>query len=83
MANKSWTATDIIQGELTLQLVGDELHVKRVYSFVDDEGEALGIGHRKLRRTVDWDDVPTNIQSALVDISAWTKAEILAEEGME
>jgi len=82
MTNKSWTAADVIQGALTLQLVGDELHVKRVYSFVDNEDKALSIGHRKLRRTVDWDDVPASIRSALADISAWTKAEILAEEGM-
>ena len=79
MANKTWTATGVEQGQLTLQMVGDNLCIGRVYTFTG----ASTVGHRKLRRTVAWADVPAAIKGALTSIDNWTRAEILAKEGME
>ncbi len=83
MANKSWTATDVEQSSLTLDLAGGDLHIKRNYVFIDADGDVVPVGHRTLRRSVAWDSVPQAIKDALTDIDAWTRSEILAEEGMD
>lgn len=82
MANKTWIAVDIKLGHLSLEKIGDDLHIQRVYTFLDDERNCLPVGTHKLVRSKDWDSLPSNIKSALQAIDAWTRSEILTEEGM-
>lgn len=83
MANKTWTATDVVLGKLTIIRVGQDLTLERRYKFVDAEGAVLEqIAGGRVRETVAIVDIPPDILDALREIDAWTKAKALEQEEM-
>lgn len=76
--------TDKVQGRLIITPpVNGALLVQREYTLVGDDDLLNEIPLRVLNRSVPWVDVPANIQTALLDIDAWTSATIDASEGLE
>lgn len=56
------------------------LHVQREYRLIGDDALLNEIPLQVLDRHVPWADVPANIQAALVEIDAWTSAQIDIKE---
>ena len=81
---KNWTAYDVQLGTLTLYPDGADIGVERRYKFVDDQDSVItDIAGGRLRVTVAWSSIPTNVQDALQLIDTWTYNQILAKEGMQ
>lgn len=83
MADKTWTAVDVVLGKLTIHRLGDALQIERRYKFLDINGEALEqIAGGRILETVLIVEIPANILSALQEIDNWTKTKALQKEGM-
>ncbi len=83
MANKTWTATDLELGKLTITRQGDTLHVERRYQFVDGDGDVLAqIAGGRIIADVAISALPTGVASALAAIDTWTKNQALEQEEM-
>jgi len=82
MADKTWTATDVQMGKLSINVIDGVLFLDRRYQFVDGSGDVLPIQAGRVTAEVAWADVPQDIRAALVDINDWTKNQALAQEGM-
>lgn len=83
MADKTWTATDVELGKLTIHRFGNELKVERRYEFLDAQGGVLEqIAGGRVLETMPIADLPQNVLSALQTIDDWTKQKALEQEGM-
>ena len=85
MADKTWTATDLELGKLTIirTRTGQDLHLERRYRFLDAEDAVLTqIAGGRVSETVAIVDLPADILDALQKIDAWTKQKALEQEGM-
>lgn len=83
MANKTWTATDLQLGKLTIHRFGSDIQVERRYKFLDTEGAVLEqIAGGRVLKTVPLAELPIDILAALQKIDAWTKNKALEQEGM-
>ncbi len=83
MADKTWTATDLELGKLTIHRTPTELRVERRYKFKDSNGDILSqiVGGRLLVEEK-FSEIPASIPAALQTIDAWTKQQALDQEGM-
>ena len=80
---KTWTATDLKLGKLTINRSGSTLQVERRYRFLDEFDEVLAqVAGGRLLLNVAIADVPADILSALQTIDNWTKQQALEQEGM-
>ena len=86
MADKTWTATDLELGKLTInrnRVVSSTLRIERRYKFLDADGEVLEqIAGRSVLLDVEIADIPSDILTALQAIDTWTKNRALEQEGM-
>ena len=83
MANKVWTAADLLLGKLTIIQASNEIHLERRYKFLDAQGEILAqIAGGRVSETMALVDIPQDILAALQEIDAWTKTKALEQEGM-
>ena len=83
MTNKTWTATDLELGALTMGRDGNMLNVQRRYYFLDADGKIMPeIAMGRLVLDVPLSNVPSEILSALQAIDSWTKQKALSQEGM-
>lgn len=83
MANKTWIATDIAQGKLTLIRAGNEIHLERRYKFLGNGGDVLEqVTGGRVLETIPVAEIPTNILNALQELDNWTKMKALEQEGM-
>ncbi len=84
MTDKTWTATDLRLGKLTIHNGEGIVRVERRYKFADGDGDVLEqIAGGRIVLEVDWSDIPTGIQDALRAINTWTKNKALVQEGMD
>lgn len=85
MADKTWTATDLELGKLSIMPQGGGvLQFERRYQFIDSNGDVLSqIAGGRVVESVTFASLPTNIQTALQDIDTWTKQQALIQEGMD
>lgn len=84
MANKTWTATDLQLGKLTIHRLENELQLERRYKFLDAQGDVLEqIASRRVLESVPIAGIPQNILVALQAIDQWTKRKALEQEGMQ
>jgi len=83
MADKTWTATDLELGKLSLLRRGDEIHIERRYKFLDSGGVVLEqIAGGRYVDDIAISSLPSEVASALQTIDTWTKNQALAQEGM-
>lgn len=83
MAPKTWTATDVEMGKLTLYPRGSKIGIDRTYRFVDADDEIITeIAPGSVTEELAFVDLPQNIQDALIAINSWTKQRALEQEGM-
>lgn len=81
--DKTWTATDIQLGKLTITRMGSAIQIGRRYQFLDSEGAVLGqIAGGRLVAEMKIAEIPPAILSALQTIDGWTKERALEQEGM-
>ena len=81
--SKTWTATDIQLGKLTIRQEGSVLHIERRYIFMNGDGNELAqIAGGRVVEEIEMADIPKGILSALHQIDQWTKAKALAQEEM-
>ena len=80
---KTWTATDLELGKLSIVQVGTVLYLERRYVFTDAAGEILAqiVGGSVLEE-MEISSIPSAVLSALVTIDTWTKSKALEQEGM-
>ena len=84
MTDKTWTATDLELGKLTVIRRGSTLQIERRYKFLDSGGSVLEqIAGGRLLLDMEWSTIPTNIQDALTIIDTWTKNQSLVQEDMD
>lgn len=82
--DKTWTATDIRLGKLTIRREGTTLCLQRRYVFVDANGDVLRqIAGGNVVEEVELEDVPLSILTALQVINNWTRQKALEKEGMD
>lgn len=82
---KSWTATDLTLGKLTIIRDGSPptLTFERRYKFVDAQSDVIDqIAGGRIVVAVAWADLPQNIRDALTIIDTYTKDQALLQEGM-
>ena len=88
MADKTWTATALELGKLTIHRVIDKearpaIQLERRYKFLDADGEVLRqIAGGRVLETIPIADIPPSILSALQEIDQWTEQKALEQEGM-
>lgn len=93
MITKTWTATDLTLGKLTInrgmsrEILEEPsvpvLRVERRYKFLDTNGDVLTqIAGRSVLLEINIDDISADILTALQTIDAWTKAQALEQEEM-
>ncbi len=76
--------TGKVQGRLIITPpVNGVLLVQREYTLVGDDDLLNEIPLRVLTQSVNWVDVPANIQAALAEIDAWTSAQIDEDEELD
>ena len=81
--SKTWTATDLKLGKLTIRQEGSVLHIERRYVFVDGGGIALAqIAGGRIVEEIEIANIPKDILQALQKIDSWTKAKALKQEEM-
>jgi len=79
---KVWTASDVNMGKLVIVQQGTTLTFERRYTFVDALGNELDISGGRVVESVEWSDLPSDIQTALSSIDSFTKSRALTQEGM-
>lgn len=83
MGSKTWTATDVALGKLTVHRFGSEIQVERRYQFLDAGGQILGqVAGGRVLETIPIAELPADVLAALQKIDAWTKQKALQQEGM-
>lgn len=83
MVNKTWTATDLVLGKLTIHRLGNDIQLERRYQFANNAGDILTqIAGSSVVEVIAIVDIPANILSALQAIDNWTKLKALKQEGM-
>lgn len=81
--SKSWTATDLEQGKLTIIRTGPDLHLERRYEFLDSGDVVIPeIAGGRVVEDMAIVDLPPGIVSALQTIDNWTYQKALVQEGM-
>lgn len=80
---KSWTATDLEQGKLTIIRTGADLHLERRYDFLDS-GDVIipEIAGGRVVEDMAIASLPASIIDALQTIDNWTYQKALVQEGM-
>lgn len=83
MADKTWAATDLKLGKLTITQEGPLITFERRYRFVDANSNVIDqIAGGRVVESVEWAAIPANIRTALQAIDTWTKDKALTQEGM-
>lgn len=84
MADKTWVATDLGMGQITIIRRESELQLVRRYQFLDSDGAVMEqIAGGRLRIEIDISSVPPDVLAALQAIDTWTKNQALIQEGMD
>jgi hypothetical protein len=84
MADKTWVASDLKMGALKINRYDSTLHIEQRYVFLDEFDEVLvQIAGGRVVADVEWSEIPTSVQDALVAIQTWTKNQALIQEGMD
>jgi len=83
MTDKTWTATDLELGKLTITRQGSMIQIARRYQFLDAEGAVLDqITGGRVVAEMEIAEIPLAILSSLQTIDNWTKQRALEQEGM-
>jgi len=81
--DKTWVATDLELGKLTITRMGSTIQIGRRYRFLDENGEVLTqTTTGRLVAEMEIADIPPAILSSLQTIDSWTKQRALEQEGM-
>lgn len=87
---KSWTATDLLTGKLTLRKVthpdtdSPAIQYEQRYQFLDDADDVLTeIASGRIVNVIEISSLPASIVSAMQTIDAWTYQQALEKEGMQ
>lgn len=83
MADKTWTAIDLLMGKMTIIRRENTLSLERRYQFLDSGDNVLTeIATSRLNVNELITDVPASILAALATLDVWTKNQALEQEGM-
>ena len=81
---KTWTATDIELGKLTITRQPMTLQVERRYQFLDLNQDVLSdVAAGRLVIEIAIADIPAHIIDALQTIDTWTYEQALSQAGMD
>lgn len=83
MTDKTWIATALELGKLTMHRHGTVLQIQRRYKFLDVNGDVLvQVAGNSVLLDVEITDIPADILAALQAIDQWTMAQALVQEEM-
>lgn len=80
---KTWIASNVKMGTIRLSLNGTVLSAIQGYTFVDSVGEVIEeLPARTIQKSIEFAELPTEIQTALVAINSFMYQSALIQEEM-